>query len=132
MTAEAIGNFEALTIPVRRVITHKTNEHYLYVKAVLLLLFAWGAERGYLAGNPASGIKDFRRKKGSPDANRPWSDSERDAVLDAAPAHMRLAIALMMGYYANNGFLFRAYDQRIDVGKKRPFPDVLATEAKSR
>jgi len=43
-----------------------------------------------------------------------------------------LAIALMMGYYANNGFLFRAYDQRIDVGKKRPFPDVLAMEAKKQ
>jgi hypothetical protein len=40
-----------------------------------------------------------------------------------------LAIALMMGYYANNAFLFRAYDQRLDVGKKRPFPDVLAMEA---
>ncbi len=35
-----------------------------------------------------------------------------------------LAIALMMGYYANNAFLFRAYDQRLDVGKKHPFPDV--------
>ena len=67
-----------------------------YVKAVLSLLFAWGAERGYLAGNPASGIKDIRRKKGSPDANRPWSDQERDAVIDVAPAHMRPAIALMM------------------------------------
>ena len=43
-----------------------------------------------------------------------------------------LAIALMMGYYANNGFLFRAYDQRLDVGKVRPFPDVLAMEAKAK
>ena len=67
-----------------------------YVKAVLSLLFAWGAERGYLAGNPASGIKDVRRQKGAPEANRPWSDQERDAVIDAAPAHMRPAIALMM------------------------------------
>lgn len=37
-----------------------------------------------------------------------------------------LAITLMMGYYANNAFLFRAYDQHIDPEKKRPFPDVLA------
>jgi hypothetical protein len=37
-----------------------------------------------------------------------------------------LAMTLMMGYYAGNGFLFRAYDQHIDVGKQRPFPDVIA------
>ena len=34
-----------------------------YVKAVLSLLFAWGSERGFVAGNPASGIKDIRRKR---------------------------------------------------------------------
>jgi hypothetical protein len=67
-----------------------------YVKAVLSILFSWGRERGYLADNPASGIKDIRRQKGAPEANRPWSDQERDAVIDAAPAHMRPAIALMM------------------------------------
>jgi integrase len=49
-----------------------------------------------LADNPASGIKDLRRQKGAPEANRPWSDEERNAVLDAAPDHMRPAIALMM------------------------------------
>jgi hypothetical protein len=67
-----------------------------YVKAVLSILFSWGRERGYLADNPASGIKDIRRQKGAPEANRPWSDQERDAVIDAAPPHMRPAIALMM------------------------------------
>jgi integrase len=67
-----------------------------YVKAVLSILFSWGRERGYLADNPASGIKDIRRQKGAPEANRPWSDQERDAVIDAAPAHIRPAIALMM------------------------------------
>src|SRR5262249_5575667 len=30
------------------------------------------------------------------EANRPWSDEERQAVLDAAPPHMRSAIGLMM------------------------------------
>jgi integrase len=67
-----------------------------YVKAVLSLLFSWGRERGFLSENPAAGIKDIRRQKGLPEANRPWSDQERDAVLAAAPAHMRPAIALMM------------------------------------
>lgn len=67
-----------------------------YTKAVLSVLFGWGAERGYLGDNPASGIKDIRRPRGAPEANRPWTDSERHAVLDAAPDHMRSAIALMM------------------------------------
>lgn len=67
-----------------------------YVKAVLSISFGWGRERGFLVDNPASGIKDLRRPKGAPEANRPWSDAERDAVLDAAPDHMRPAIALMM------------------------------------
>ena len=67
-----------------------------YVKALLSILFGWGSERGYLKTNPAAGIKDIRRKKGAPEANRPWSDAERHAALEAVPAHMRLPLALMM------------------------------------
>lgn len=70
-----------------------------YVKACLSLVFSWGNERGYLGRNsvnPASGIKDLRRKKGTPEANRPWSDEEREAVLAAAPAHIKVPIGLMM------------------------------------
>jgi hypothetical protein len=59
-------------------------------------LFGWGSERGFLAANTAAGIKDIRRRKDAPDANRPWADEERDAVLAACPAHIRPAIALMM------------------------------------
>ena len=66
------------------------------VKAVLSILFGWGSERGHLASNPAAGIKDIRRKKGAPERNRPWSDEEWHAVLDAMPAHMMPALALMM------------------------------------
>jgi hypothetical protein len=66
------------------------------VKARFSGIFGWGSERGYLATNPASGIKDIRRRKDAPDANRPWADEERDAVLGACPAHIRPAIALMM------------------------------------
>ena len=67
-----------------------------YVKQVLSLLFAWGAERGFLATNPADKIKNLRRPRGAPQANRPWSDAEREAVLFAAAAHMKVPIALMM------------------------------------
>jgi integrase len=67
-----------------------------YVKTVLSLLFAWGSERGFIDGNPASEIRSIRRPKGAPDANRPWSDEERHAVLERIPIHMRLPIGLMM------------------------------------
>jgi hypothetical protein len=67
-----------------------------YVQTVLSILFAWGRERGFVADNPASGIKHIRRKRGLPDANRPWSDEERHAVLSRVPEHMRLPIGLMM------------------------------------
>jgi hypothetical protein len=42
-----------------------------YVKALLSVIFGWGLERGFLANNPASGIKDIRRPKGAPEADRP-------------------------------------------------------------
>jgi hypothetical protein len=66
------------------------------VKARLSGLFAWGAERGFIDANVATGIKDIRRKKGLPEANRPWSDQEREAVLERLPSHMKPAVALMM------------------------------------
>jgi len=66
------------------------------IKARLSTLFGWGSERGFLPSNPASGIKDIRKPKGAPDANRPWADEEREAVLEAAPAHIKPAIGLMM------------------------------------
>lgn len=67
-----------------------------YVKAVLSIIFNWGVERGHLKSNPAKNVKNVRRRKNSPDANRPWTDQERHAVLEAVPGHMKPAIALMM------------------------------------
>lgn len=67
-----------------------------YVKQVLSTVFSWGKERGIVKDNPALGVKGVRRDRNSPDANRPWNDSERHAVLEAAPPHMAPAIALMM------------------------------------
>jgi integrase len=67
-----------------------------YIKAVLSIIFGWGSERGYIKSNPAAVVRNLRRKKGTPDANRPWADEECHAVIDTAPAHMRPAIGLMM------------------------------------
>jgi integrase len=66
------------------------------VKARFSGIFSWGSERGYIESNVAAGIKDIRRPKNAPDANRPWADEERDSVLAACPPHIRPAIALMM------------------------------------
>jgi hypothetical protein len=67
-----------------------------YVKAVLSLLFAWGAERGHLRINPASQVRSIRKRKDAPEATRPWADTERHAVSQALPPYMQLPIALMM------------------------------------
>lgn len=67
-----------------------------YTITVLRLLFTWGKERGFVETNPAMGIRAIKRPKGMADANRPWADHERNAVLEAVPTHMKLPIALMM------------------------------------
>lgn len=69
-----------------------------YVRSVLSVIFDWGIEYGYTRDNPAAKVKPARRPKTLPDANRPWTDAERDSVLAALPAHMELPIALMMFY----------------------------------
>ena len=66
-----------------------------YVKAVLSILFAWGAERDHVKANPAEKIKNIRRPKDMPEANRPWSDDERHVVLEEA-GQILTGIALMM------------------------------------
>ncbi len=67
-----------------------------YTKTVLSVIFGWGVERGYLNSNPAFKIKGIRRPKDAPQANRPWTDDERHAVLEALPPHMAVPINLMM------------------------------------
>jgi hypothetical protein len=87
----------ALVVRIRDKADPKHGRRFAnYVKAVLSILFAWGAERDYVKANPAEKVKNIRRPKNTPEANRSWSDEECHAVLDAAPAHMLPAIALMM------------------------------------
>jgi len=67
-----------------------------YIKTVLSLLFSWGKERGFIDTNPAIGIKALKPPRGTPQANRPWSDSEREIILANLPPHCQLPIHLMM------------------------------------
>ena len=66
-----------------------------YVVQVIRLLLRWGRERNHVDTNVAEGVKCLKRPPG-PRANRPWSDAERKAVLDAAPIELRSVIALGM------------------------------------
>ncbi|WP_371112334.1 hypothetical protein [Rhizobium sp. RCC_161_2] len=46
--------------------------------------------------NPTAKIPAIPRPKSMPDANRPWQDAERESVMIALPAYMKLPMALMM------------------------------------
>jgi integrase len=92
-----LGRFDPpLIVGIRDKAAERGRRFGNYVKAVLSLIFSWGVERGLLASNPVKGVKNVRKARGTPDANRPWTDSERHVVLDDAPAQMKPALALMM------------------------------------
>ena len=84
-----------LVVRIRDKASVKGRRFANYVKAVFSIIFGWGSERGYIKINAAAGIKDIRRKKGAPEANRAWSDEERHAALAAMPPQMLPAFALM-------------------------------------
>ena len=69
-----------------------------YVRSVLSILFKFGMEREYMKSNPVAVVSMSERPRDLADANRPWTDDEREAVLAALPAHMTLPICLMMFY----------------------------------
>jgi integrase len=94
----ALARFErALIVRIRDKAADNHGRRFgNYVKAVLSIVFGWGSERGYVKTNPAEKVKNLRRQKGAPEANRPWSDEERHAVLAEAPPQMKPAIAVMM------------------------------------
>lgn len=93
----ALVRFDAPLVALIRDKAAKRGRRFAnYTKAVLSIIFNWGVERGYLKSNPAEKVKNIRRPKHLPDANRPWRDEERYAVLEATPPQMKAGIALMM------------------------------------
>src|SRR5437764_7274448 len=65
-----------------------------YVIQVLRLVFNWGIRRAFCEKNPAVAVDLIRRPRHAPVVNRPWKLEELDAVLAAAPAELRIAIAI--------------------------------------
>lgn len=67
-----------------------------YVVQVIRLLLSWARGRGLVKDNPALGIKLLKRPTDAERANRPWSDVERKAVLEAAAIELKVFIAIGM------------------------------------
>jgi integrase len=67
-----------------------------HVLQVLGTILNWGRPRKLSAGNPLIGMRNVKiaRPRDLPRANRPWSDGETVAVLEAAAGGLRLALAL--------------------------------------
>jgi integrase len=66
--------------------------------SALSTMFNLAAQRGWMSGNPAQGIK--RAYKSDPNANREWRPEEWKTVMARAPLHLRVAymIARHVGY----------------------------------
>lgn len=75
---------------------HFANE----VRKVLSVAFGVACEAGLTDQNPVKETKKAKRPKDAPRANRPWTYEERVAVMNAAPRHLKLpiALALYMGW----------------------------------
>lgn len=67
-----------------------------YVMAVVSVACEHGKEHGVIGENPVRGIKRVRRARGTPIANRPWSEDERRTVLAEVPYQLRVPVALGM------------------------------------
>ena len=69
---------------------HRAN----YLLAILSTVFKMAEEYGVMKENPALRLAKLKRPKDKPEANRPWTVSERSIFLDAASPHLRLPIAI--------------------------------------
>jgi integrase len=67
-----------------------------YIMAVTSVACEHGKEQGFLKDNPVRGVKRVRRSRGTPAANRPWTEAERRTVLEHAPVQVRVPVALAM------------------------------------
>jgi integrase len=61
---------------------------------MISVVFNHGIELGLAKSNPAQGIKRIRRPTETPIANRAWTEAEKQTVLDHAPSHLIVPIAI--------------------------------------
>jgi hypothetical protein len=68
-----------------------------YTVTVLTIALRFAQDRGWLADNPlAQKIKKIRVARDSRAGNRPWTEEECRVVVERAPAHLLVPIALAM------------------------------------
>ncbi|WP_114010799.1 tyrosine-type recombinase/integrase [Cohaesibacter intestini] len=67
-----------------------------YVVTCFSLLFNWGMQHDFIETNPAAKVKKLRKPTNEGPANRPWTQAERLAALDAAPQQLILPMALAL------------------------------------
>jgi hypothetical protein len=61
-----------------------------YVMAVLFVACEQGREHGIVRDNPVKGVKRVKRPREALKANRPWTESERQVVLEEVPYQLRV------------------------------------------
>ena len=66
-----------------------------YVVQVLSRLFNVGIGMGLMHANPAEHVQKVRKATGEGNRNRPWTLTEREAMLAAAPIQIQAPLALM-------------------------------------
>lgn len=79
-----------------KVFEEKKRKFANYTLTVLSILFEHAIEMEMASVNPVTKVKRVRKTKDTAEANRPWTDEERETVEAVLPVHMRLPVALMM------------------------------------
>jgi integrase len=68
-----------------------------YAVTVLSIIFGFARDRGVIESNPlAEQVRKIKRPRDAETANRPWTEDECRIVLERAPPHIRLPIAVAM------------------------------------
>lgn len=68
-----------------------------YAVTVLSIIFSFARDRGVIPSNPlAEQVRKIKRPRDAETANRPWTEEECRIVLERAPPHIRLPLAVAM------------------------------------
>jgi integrase len=79
-----------------RVAEQRGRRQANYVMAVVSVACEHGKEHGVIRDNPVKGVKRVRRARGTPIANRSWTENECRIVLAEIPYQLRVPVALGM------------------------------------
>ena len=115
-----------------------------YCVKVISLVCTWGRPRGLIQTNPAADVPLLKRPRNAPVVNRPWTEDEVKAVLEASPLWLKvpIALALFLGMRVTDALRvpWSAYDGQVmtwrqsKTGEENTVPvaralrELLATE----